>query len=348
MKTMIFYLCCFLMLFSCEKIILGSEEEDSPINNFELFWDELDRRSGIIFPKNINWDSVYQVYQPMVTDQTTEEELFNVFSKMIDVFDDEHTSVIVDLNTKSHVSGSKKIGDAKASFSKDLIQTKYLDYVEIIPTSPDFSYGKIKNKDIGYIYIGNCDGNHPGQTIDEILSKIGNHKAIIFDVRNNGGGQDVFATAVTDPFAAETRWVFSVWTRNGREYDDYDNETKFYTTNDGTNQFVTKPVIVLTDAFSVSAAEHITISLKSNPLVTHLGDTTAGAFSSVSNTRFLPNGWMYRYPIQMSKDRNGKILDGIGLIPDIYVKITPADIALNNDLIIEKAIQYLFDVYDIE
>ncbi|MEL6943655.1 MAG: S41 family peptidase, partial [Bacteroidota bacterium] len=109
-----------------------------------------------------------------------------------------------------------------------------------------------------------------------------------------------------------------------------------------------KPVVVLTDRFSVSGAEHTALYLKVNENITHIGDTTAGAFSTTSTRRFLPNGWMYQYPIQMSLDVNGKSLDGEGLIPDIAVQNTKTDIEAKQDRVLESAFQYLFETYGIQ
>lgn len=346
-NTIILTLVLLVTLSSCKKALLGPEEANNPVNNFELLWNDYNDHSGIIHPKNINWDSVYQVYQPQVTDMTSDAELWTIFTEMIEVFDDEHTFIEQPGKDITYVSGSHEIGAAIEAFSKEVIEDEYLDYRTIIETAPDLSYGKIKNKDIGYIYVGDTDGNHPEQTMDEILAEIGRHKAIIFDVRNNGGGKGEFAQAITKAFSEETKDVFSMQTRNGEAYDDYDEKTWFANVNDGENQYL-KPVIVLTDKFSVSGAEHMTIYLKANSHVTHMGNITAGAFSSTGMHRFLPNGWVYQFPMQTSLLPNGESLDGTGLVPDIMSINTPENIANGKDVVLEDAFNYLMSAYGIE
>ena len=44
----------------------------------------------------------------------------------------------------------------------------------------------------------------------------------------------------------------------------------------------------------------------------------------------------------------GKSLDGIGHEPDILITNTKADIEAENDLVMERAIHYLFDEYGID
>ncbi|MEM6698446.1 MAG: S41 family peptidase, partial [Bacteroidota bacterium] len=272
-----FFLSSLLLLLNtaCEKALLGTVPKSDPINNFEIFWKEYDQHSGIIFPKQINWDSVYQVYRPQVSTNTTAEELWEIFTQMIEAFDDEHTFIEDVLKDKTYVSGSHRIDAAIQGFSKKLIEEKYLEERIIIETAPDLSYGKIKDKDIGYIYLGDTDGNHPEQTMDDILEEIGQHQAIIFDVRNNGGGKGDFALGITRAFVSKDQKVMSEQTRNGSNYDDFDEVLWRMNINDGKNQYL-KPVVVLTDRFSVSGAEHTTLYLKVNESITHMGDTTAG------------------------------------------------------------------------
>ena len=346
-NTFFLTLVLLVTLTSCNKALLGPEEANNPVNNFEMLWNDYNEHSGIIYPKNINWDSVYQVYQPQVTEMTSEDELWTIFTEMIEVFDDEHTFIEKTGTDIFYVSGSHEIEPAIEAFSKDVIEDNYLDYRTIIETAPDLSYGKIKNKDIGYIYVGDTDGNHPEKSMDDILAEIGEHKAIIFDIRNNGGGTDTFAQGITKAFATENKDIMSVQTRNGKAYDDYDEKTWFGTVNDNENQYL-KPVILLTDKYSISGAEHITMYLKASNHVTHMGNTTAGAISSTGMHRFLPNGWVYQYPIQMTLLPNGESLDGTGIVPDIMSINTPENIANGKDVVLEDAFDFLMATYGIE
>ena len=348
MKTRIIAFVIILScLSSCQKIILGSEEVNNPINNFEIFWHDFDRHSGIIFPKKINWDSVYQVYRPQVSELTTDEELWTIFTQMIEVFDDEHT-FIYDIETEAeYVSGFAGIQEAVDAFSKDLIRQKYLDNYTPIESAPDLGYGKIKDKDIGYIYMGDVDGQNPVETMEAILSEIGQHQAIIFDVRNNGGGDGDFANLLVSAFSEMDQKVFSEQNRNGPSHDDFEPKVWSYNRLVGNAQY-NKPVVVLTDRFSVSGAERTALYLRINSQITHIGDTTAGAFTATGNRRFLPNGWQFQYPAGTTLTPAGKSLDGIGLIPDVLVLSTKVDIEAGNDLILERAFSYLFETYGIK
>lgn len=344
--SIFFILALVVGVSACEQIVLGDEPSVNSVALFEQLWTDYDQHSSLIHPKQINWDSVYQVYRPQVTPLTTEAELWQIFADMIEVFDDEHTFIFNPDADESYVSGASGIERAIASFSKELIRSSYLEYVKEIDIAPDFSYGKFKERDIGYIYIGDTDGGNPAASIDKVLSEIGGHGAIIFDVRNNGGGNDFFAEQICNAFAEADHFVWSIQTRNGPGYNDFDEKTLIHLHNDNNKQY-TNPVIVLTDRFSVSGAEHIAQRLLVNSKMTHIGDTTAGALSSTGNRRFLPNGWQFQYPIQLVLDVNNRSLEGIGLIPEIPIENTPEDIEQGHDLTLQRALDYVRDRYGI-
>ncbi|MBX2873934.1 MAG: peptidase [Saprospiraceae bacterium] len=349
MKTSTYYILLVLLglFISCQKTVLGPTLGTSPESIFEQVWTDFDLHCGILHPKAINWDSLYTVYRPQVSPETTAAELWSVLSHLLDELDDEHTFVGNPGEDQVHVSGSTGIDYAIQSFSRSLIQEKYLSYSTLHPWAEDLEYGQVKDKSIGYIYLSDVDGYQPAQIIDDVLAEIGQHQAIIFDVRNNGGGQGDFARLITNAFADASRLVMTEQVRNGPEHDAFESKVELYTESDNQNQF-TKPVVLLTDRFSVSGAEHIALYLKSNSHVTHIGGTTAGAFSTTGNRRFLPNGWEYQYPIEMNLDAEGKSLEGIGVIPDIEINNTPEDIAAGQDLVFEKALSFLQEKYGIK
>jgi len=220
-----------VLVSACEQAVLGDEPSTDPEAIFEQVWTDYDRHTSLIYAKQINWDSVYQVYRPQVTALTTEAELWQVLAEMIEVFDDEHTFIFNPSTDETYVSGAAGIERAIASFSKELIRSKYLEYVKEIDIAPDFSYGKFKERDIGYIYFGDTDGGDPASSIDKVLSEIGQHAAIIFDVRNNGGGTDFFAENICNAFAEADHFVWSLQTRNGPNHDDFNEKVLVYLHN---------------------------------------------------------------------------------------------------------------------
>lgn len=347
MPKILLFILAIVCLSSCEKIVLGEEEQNSPENNFDLLWADFDKSYSLFEAKNIDWNQLYAEYKPLVNSMTSKDELWNIFSELLEHLDDSHVTLFSEYGSAFFISGYTLNEQSKKEYSKDLITDKYLDQRVELKTEDDLSFGRIKNKDIGYIYLGGEGGANPA-IIDDILNDIKDHKAIIFDVRQNTGGDDRYAARIAGVFADKEEIIYSVQTRNGFNHSDFD-EKKFYSTKkEGGEQFL-KPVILLTDRRTISAGEIFCLHMKSFGQVTHIGDTTAGDFATTGNRSFLPNGWNFKYPVQLVLRPNGEYLDGNGgNIPDVYIKNTEIDITSNQDLVLEKAIQYLFDVYGIE
>jgi carboxyl-terminal processing protease len=331
---------------ACQKIVLGGDEVNNPENNFELLWKDFDQHYGLFTVRKTNWDSLYKVYRPKVNSKTTNDELWTICTQLIEHLDDSHTFLLVANKDSGYISGHTLNAKSKFDYSKTLVTDKYLDSRTEVASEKNLSFGKVKSKDIGYIYLGEVDGDNPA-AIDAVIDSFKNRKAIILDLRQNKGGDDKYAARVAGVFADSEKKIYTVQTRNGSKHTDFDAKTEYFTRKQGAQQFV-KPVIVLTDRRVISACEVMLLHLKSFKQVTQIGDTTAGDFSDVSNRRFLPNGWTYQYSPKMYLLPDGKSLDGIGHIPDIYIKNTPTDISANTDKVMEKGIQFLFEKYGIQ
>lgn len=346
MKKILVTIIIALSICSCKKIVLGENEKNNPENNFELLWKDFDAHYSLFDVRSIKWDSLYNYYRPKVTAQTTNDELWDICCQMIEELDDSHTYIYRPDLDSFYVSGVKLNNQALEEFNLDLISNKYLNSLTNVSKDREFSYGSIKDKDIGYIYLGQEEGVDPNK-IDEVIDKLKTHKAIILDIRNNGGGDDLFGARIAGAFCDEEKFVYSVQTRNGKNHTDFDEKAFKFSKKQGDEQFL-KPVIVLTDRYTISAGEVMLIYLKSFNHITQIGDTTAGDFSTTSNNRFLPNSWTYQYSNQLFLLPDGSSLDGLGHVPAVYIKNTKVNIANNEDKVMEEAINYLFVRYGIE
>jgi len=334
-----------ILISSCTKNIIDEDEINTKSNNFEILWNDFDQHYSLFTVRNINWNNLYNTYQPQVNENQSDEELWNVFSNLIEHLDDSHT-VLYDGDGNSYRSGYELNEQAIDEISEELIANKYIEDITEITSEDDLVYAKIQDKNIGYIYLGSMGGANPS-VIDHIVSELEIYDAIIFDIRQNTGGDDRYSARIAQSFSDGKHLIYTVETRNGLNYNDFDPKTEYFTQFNANNTY-TKPVIVLTDRKTISAGEIFLLHMKAFENITQIGDTTAGDFSAISNMRFLPNGWHYRYSIQKFLLPNGQSLDGIGHIPDVFIKNTEADIKAGNDIVIDTAIEYLFNEYGIE
>ena len=209
-----------------------------------------------------------------------------------------------------------------------------------------YVYGQLRDRNIGYLYLDNID-NDDYTFGDRLLDDIGEHDAMIIDLRNNGGGDDEVGAALAGRFADREELAYTVEERNGPRHTDFAGETRYFLRVHGDRQF-TKPTIVLTDNITVSAAEVMLLYLAPLPHVTRIGSTTSGDFSDTGMRRFLPNGFQYQYSIMKYLTPAGESLDGVGVRPDIFIENTPETIAEGRDVVLEEAFRFLLEEYGIE
>lgn len=103
-----------------------------------------------------------------------------------------------------------------------------------------------------------------------------------------------------------------------------------------------KPVAVLIDECSISAAEIMSGGLKDLGRARVFGSTTAGLVlpSTVSK---LPNGDGFQYAIASYKSASGKVLEGVGVVPDQAVALNRENLKYDRDPVFDAAEQWLLD-----
>lgn len=335
---------------ACEKVLIGDQPENNPEVNFELYWNDVNEHYGLLQARNYNWDSIYTKYRPMITTNTSEDELWNILIEAVDYLDDSHSWIFDRETSKLFTSGYTLNQAAHQIFRSNPYKENYLE---------NYSYGveerdpnklvitaKVKDKDIGYIWLGAMD-DYDEYLVEDFVIENQDRSAVIVDVRSNGGGDANIARLIASFFSDGEYFVNSTQDKIGPGPNDFAEPVEWYTSIGGAQQF-TKPVIVLSNRACISAGEDFLLNMKKFDHVTQVGDTTAGDFSNTSMHRFLPNGWEYRYSTQLYLNSEGNVVDGIGLIPDVYAKNEQANIDAGEDVLIETALQYLFDTYGIE
>jgi carboxyl-terminal processing protease len=341
MKRSFGILILFLAFYGCETMILGPDPVNVPENNFEIFWKDFDRYYAQFSVRHINWDSVYALYRPQISPSTSDWQLFTVFSNIVLGINDMHVTLYT------------RMGDV---YWKSMIPAKYpgmrlinaCKYIQCgAPQKSFFEYRTCQDPDIGYMIIPTFSGQGDGLTIadsrylviDDILAQWKNMKGIIVDVRWNSGGNSVNAETVASRFADQLRVYSYRRQKIGPGKDNYSSWKSSSIEPKGSYQF-RKPVVVLTSRATSSSAEMFVMAMQVLPNVTIVGDTTGGG---VGNPIFreLPNGWTYRLSTEIAADAQGRIIEGVGVFPDVPVLTTVADSANGIDRMLEKGIDII-------
>ena len=131
----------FLLLFGslnsgCEKLFFGDEPAHDPLNTFELTWKALDENYSYFDLKKeqfgVDWDSIKSVYEPMIREDMSPEELFAVLGDMLQELRDGH------VNLRSGFDISKYLDyylPYPRNFNFHLLEASYLgqDYSIVSP-----------------------------------------------------------------------------------------------------------------------------------------------------------------------------------------------------------------------
>lgn len=295
---------------------VNGQELSPPEKNFEYLWQTYDRNYALFGAKHIDWKALYKVYRPKVTAKTTDAELFDVLAGILGNLNDNH----VRLTSPDRAFQSGILGEMKQEgFSLDLVKEAFLKGRTKELMNGVFVYGWLTDS-IGYFHFNRFNQiEQSTAAIDEIIKEFNGASSIVVDVRANGGGDDRVGKLIADRFADRKRLYMKTQIRNGPAHDDFTPPKYWYVEPDGPIQF-TRPVILLTHRFSVSAAENFTLAMRILPNVTVVGDATSGVFADVYGDG-MPNGWRFSVPFKLFIDQDGFCWEGIGV---------PADIRQNN------------------
>jgi len=175
------------------------------------------------------------------------------------------------------------------------------------------------DKKTGVIRILQFDGTTKDQFIEAVdsLEKQGAQR-FVFDLRSNPGGQlssvcDVLSHILPD------KTLLSVFT------DVKGNTTNYYSTS---KHVIDKPMAVLTDGNTASAAELFTACLKDYKVAVQIGVKTFG--KGCAQTIFgLESGGAIKLTTSMYTSALTENYDGVGLYPDIEVELSESSKKIN-------------------
>lgn len=164
--------------------------------------------------------------------------------------------------------------------------------------------------DIAYIQILTfSDGSLPYQVKAKMeMAQEDGCTSYIFDVRNNTGGLLESITGVLDPLLPEGPIINTV--------DKYGNKETISSDAD----CFKAPMVVLCNKSTASAAELFTAALRDYDMATIVGETTYGK-GSMQTTKLLSDGSAIKMTTALYTPPSGESYDGIGIVPDVEVKL---------------------------
>ena len=320
------------LLVSCEKTWIGEDPADDPVTNFDLVWKTVDQKYSFFSYKNIDWDSVYSIYRPLVNRSTNPIELFAVTGSMLNELKDGHVNLVSAFN-RSRYWGWKL--DYPPDFDWHLIERHYLGDDHLI-TGP--LRNTVLDQTVVYIYYSSFGTTVSESNIDFIVGSYRNADGIIIDIRDNGGGSLTNVETIASRFADKKRVVGIEYFKTGPGHDDFTDGRDIIIKPEGDRQF-TKPVVILTNRACFSASTFFVMYMKAFPHVTVIGSKTGGG-GGLPISSELPNGWLYRFSSTITTMPDGFNIEN-GIEPDIQVDLDTTKIQEGVDTMIEAAIDFI-------
>jgi len=319
----------FALLSACQ-LFLGQDPDITPEEILKSLWNDFNNiHANLDFRmcSNARYNSWYDVYHNpqngyalKISSNMSEESLFYVCANMLKELSDPHVGLYAPGKFSSIYYDNYREDFSISTVKDSLIGNGNNNY-------KNFLYGRFSDEpDIGYIYIElftdkntESENQEWGKAIDNILYDLASASAIVLDVRSNKGGEIFVMEYIASRFASEQKDYLKARTKSGPGANDFSSPKiytiKPYKTISGGLSGYTKPIILLTNKNSVSAAEWFTMALRTQSHVTHVGTPTYGALSSRKD-RPMINGWFYSISPEKVTDMNGKYYEGIGISPD--------------------------------
>lgn len=195
-------------------------------------------------------------------------------------------------------------------------------------------YGTLlQNREIGYIWIPSWNNEISSEEIETIFAAVKDTKGLIFDQRQNTGGDPSLATTFASYLTDTPVDTGFERFKTGPNPNDFTDSPVILQPTDSENRY-TKPVAILIDRFVYSAGTTFSYSVDPIPTVTFYGQRSGGGSGSVADG-YLANGWKWDLSISEFIDAQGRNLDD-GIDPDVLVALD-----INNktqDEVIERAL----------
>lgn len=345
----------------------------TPTQQFEHLWHNFNDYYAFFSQRGVDWQQQYTTYRPLVNDAMSQEALFRVLVNMLTPIHDSHVFLSTHDNDFSPEQPSNTLVALQQAFKQQSGTSKFWAFFEAQleniqqvqnaylrdikrdggPNDDVALWGTINgnNGNIGYIRLNSMAeisdevDFHDTESqdlvaIENIMSQMVNDlqgvKALVIDVRLNGGGYDTVSLAIANHFTRQRQLALSKHTDNwqGRTPD-----AEVYLNPVQPQLHV--PIAILSSGMTVSAAEIFLMAMRSIPEVSVIGEPSNGSLSDILEKTLL-NGMAVDLSNEIYLDYAGHNYEARGVPVDI--EATAFDLegfANGKDTALDAALSYL-------
>ena len=222
---------------SCDSLLSYRENKNTPRGNFEALWKMLDRKYCYFEEKGVDWDAVYDKYEPEISDYMTDEELLDVMQRMIRELRDGHVYVSAPFDLARYWDWYL---DYPPNFNYNIIERNYLGRNSVLVD------GGLESRvidNIGYIYYSSFS-YFDEAGMDYLIKKYRGCDGIILDIRNNNGGITTYGKNMLSYFPGRRTKVGYWKEKTGDGHADFSDYQPLW--GEPNRIELTGPVVVLT------------------------------------------------------------------------------------------------------
>ncbi|WP_371395879.1 S41 family peptidase [Fretibacter rubidus] len=332
----------------------GLQLSSDPVAVFESFASYMTAHYAFFDLYGVDWENTVSEARSNISMQMTDTELFGVLSDMIRPLKDGHLELSAEIKGKEtrFEPGQGSVGNAidriasrqgkdKQDLNNQMLMQYWMTGIRKtilggkgkMTANKMIQYGLVSD-DIGYIAIA-VEGGYAGKgegfedddlavlqdTLDNAIALFNNEsaKSVIVDLSINFGGYDFISREIAERFAVKPSLAYTKYAADSNQKTPYPISITPHA-----GERYTGPVTLVTSNVTVSAGEMLTMALRTQPNVTHVGEATRGAHSDVLE-KLLPNGWRLELSNEVYHDHKGNFWEGQGIPPHVPLQIFNPD-----------------------
>lgn len=298
---------------------------------FDKLWSAFDREYAMfgLRPK-VDWNKLRDQYRPRAVDAKTTDGFANICNDLLKSLEDLHVYVSVAGDILPTYSRPRPLNANAKAFGRLLPKLKRIGR-EV--------HWAIADKNIGYLIVTGWSDQNTPKAVDLALEKLRGTAGVVFDVRLNGGGDELLAREVAGRFHTRRHTYAYHQFRNGPKHDDLDAKQARDVQPRGPWHY-DKPVLLLIGRKCMSSTEAFVLMMAGAPNVTTFGDRTAGSSGNPRQVQ-LPFSIIANLPRWIALQPDGKPFDGVGIEPDVKFEAKPGAFQGQRDDLLSAALKSL-------
>lgn len=321
------------VLTSCNEI---EDYSNDNLGNFDALWTFVDQHYCFFDTKDIDWNAIGDKYREEAAKAGNREVLFDVMARMLNELKDGHVNLSSWFQTSYYRNWWS---DYPQNYDERVVEQYYLDFR--YKALGNIYYDILQPYNVGYLRIPTFSTALGESNIDAVLNYFSTCSGLIIDVRDNGGGDLTNVEKYVSRFINQPILAGYIMHKNGPAHDDFSEPFKYTYSPSAGHLLWLKPVAVLANRSTFSAANNFVSIMKSLPQVIVVGSTTGGG-SGMPLSSELPNGWGVRISACRILDPEGRDTEfGVTPTPGYETDISPDDTASGTDPILDAAIRAL-------